>query len=553
MMRLTISGMTCENCAKHVQTALQNVPGVRAATVFYPEGTADIDVDANPDTTALMAAVADAGYGASASNQAPNFAVDRPGPSADSRDDVEPLHIAVIGSGGAAMAAALKAAERGARITLIERGTIGGTCVNIGCVPSKILIRAAHVAHMRRESPFDDGVSARPPTVDRAVLVRQQQARVEQLRDAKYEGILRDQPAVSVLHGEARFTDAHQLTVTLNDGGEQTLHFDRAFIGTGARPSEPPIPGLADTPYLTSTSALALEAVPDERLVVIGAGFVALELAQAFARLGSKVTVLARSRLLSSEDPAIGEAVEAAFHREDIEVLKGTQASRVDHDGREFVLATNAGILRTDQLLVATGRTPNIEALNLEDIGVETVHGAIQVDQHLQTTVPGIYAAGDCTDQPEFVYVAAAGGSRAAINMTGGDASLDLGAMPAVMFTDPQVATVGLTEAQAIKQGLMVDTRVLDLENVPRALVNFDALGLIKMVAERDSGRLLGVQAVAAEAGELIQTAAMALRAGMTVQAIGDELFPYLTMVEGLKLCAQTFTKDVKQLSCCAA
>ncbi len=462
------------------------------------------------------------------------------------------LHIAVIGSGGAAMAAALKAAERGARITLIERGTVGGTCVNIGCVPSKIMIRAAHIAHLRKESPFDDGVSAQPPVVDRAKLLRQQQARVEELRDAKYERILRDHTGITLLNGEARFVDAHNLVVTLNEGGEQTVNFDRAFIGTGARPAEPSLPGLAETPYLTSTSALALDAIP-ERLIVIGAGFVALELAQAFARLGSQVTVIARSRLLSSEDPAIGEAIEAAFKREGIEVVKQAQARRVDYTDNEFIVEVNAGTLRADQLLVATGRTPNTEALNLEGIGVETVRGKVQVDKQLQTTVPGIYAAGDCTDQPEFVYVAAAGGSRAAVNMTGGEATLDLSAMPGVMFTDPQVATVGLTEAEALKQGFSVDTRVLDLENVPRALVNFDTHGFIKMVADRDSGRLLGVQAVAAEAGELIQTAVLALRAGMTVQALGDELFPYLTMVEALKLCAQTFTKDVKQLSCCAA
>ena len=461
------------------------------------------------------------------------------------------LHIAVIGSGGAAMAAALKAAERGARITLIERGIIGGTCVNTGCVPSKIMIRAAHIAHLRTESPFDGGVSAQIPKVDRAKLLQQQQTRVEELRDAKYEGILRDQTAITVLNGEARFVDGNNLVVQLNEGGEQNVHFDRAFIGTGARPAEPSIPGLAETPYLTSTSALALITVP-ERLIVIGAGFVALELAQAFARLDSKVTVLARSRLLSGEEPAVGEAIEAAFRREGIEVLKQTQASRVDYTDNEFVIETNAGTLRADQLLVATGRIPNTENLNLAGIGVETSRGAIQVDGQLQTTVPGVYAAGDCTDQPQFVYVAAAGGSRAAVNMTGGEAKLDLSAMPGVMFTDPQVATVGLTEAEALKQGYNVDTRLLDLENVPRALVNFDTHGFIKMVAERDSGRLLGVQAVAGEAGELIQTAVIALRSRMTVQDIGDELFPYLTMVEGLKLCAQTFTKDVKQLSCCA-
>ncbi len=461
------------------------------------------------------------------------------------------LHIAVIGSGGAAMAAALKAAERGARITLIERGTVGGTCVNTGCVPSKIMICAAHIAHLRRESPFDEGLSAQAAVVDRAKLLQQQQARVEELRDAKYERILRDHTAITVLNGEARFVDAQHLTVKLNKGGEQSIRFDRAFIGTGARPAEPPVPGLTDTPYLTSNSALALDTLP-ERLIVIGASVVALELAQAFARLGSRVTVLARSRVLSQDDPAVGDAVEAAFRREGIEVLKQTQASKVTHDGQLFTLQTNAGTLQAEQLLVASGRIPNTEALNLASIGLETMRGAIPVDEHQQTTVPGLYAAGDCTDQPQFVYVAAAGGSWAAVNMTGGEATLDLSAMPAVIFTDPQVARVGLTEAEASEQGFSVDTRVLDLENVPRALVNFDTGGFIKVVAERDSGRLLGVQAVAGEAGELIQTAVMALRARMTVHDIANELFPYLTMVEGLKLCAQTFTKDVKRLSCCA-
>ena len=166
------------------------------------------------------------------------------------------LHIAVIGSGGAAMAAALKAAERGARITLIERGIIGGTCVNTGCVPSKIMIRAAHIAHLRTESPFDGGVSAQIPKVDRANLLQQQQTRVEELRDAKYEGILRDQTAITVLNGEARFVDANNLVVQLNEGGEQNVHFDRAFIGTGARPAEPSIPGLVQAESANDAQAV---------------------------------------------------------------------------------------------------------------------------------------------------------------------------------------------------------------------------------------------------------------------------------------------------------
>ncbi|AHI32026.1 mercuric reductase [Marinobacter salarius] len=461
------------------------------------------------------------------------------------------LHITVIGSGGAAMAAALKSAERGARVTLIERGTIGGTCVNVGCVPSKIMIRAAHVAHMRRASPFDEGIAAVEPSIHRPRLLAQQQARVDELRHAKYEGILEDNPAITVLQGEARFIDANTLQVTGADGTESEVCFDRAFIGTGARPTIPPVPGLSDTPYWTSTTALASDTIP-ERLVVIGASVVAVELAQAFARLGSEVTILARSRLFSREDPAVGEAIETAFQAEGIKVLNDTQASQIRYTNEEFVLATNVGELRADRLLVAVGRTPNTDRLNLEAIGVETARGAILVDDGLRTTVPDIYAAGDCTDQPQFVYVAAAGGSRAAVNMTGGDARLDLSAMPEVVFTEPQIATVGLSEADAEASGYVTDSRTLTLDNVPRALVNFDTGGFIKMVAERESGRLLGVQSVAGEAGELIQTAVMALRARMTVNEIADELFPYLTMVEGLKLCAQTFTKDVKQLSCCA-
>lgn len=466
-------------------------------------------------------------------------------------DNGSGLHIAVIGSGGSAMAAALKAAERGAQVTLIERGTVGGTCVNVGCIPSKIMIRAAQVAHCRRQSPFDDAISAAVPDIDRAKLTAQQQSRVDQLRHAKYEAILENNPSIVVLHGEASFLDKNTLQVRRDDGSEKTVSFDRAFIGTGAAPVIPAVPGLADTPYWTSTTALASDEIP-QGLTVIGASVVAVELAQAFARLGSKVTILARSRVLSREDPAVGEAIEAAFGAEGIEVLNDTQVHRVAHSEGVFELDTSHGNVLADQLLVATGRAPNSLGLNLESIGVSTLSGAIQIDDRMQTTVSGIYAGGDCTIHPQFVYVAAAAGSRAGINMTGGEARLDLSRMPAVVFSDPQIATVGLTEAEAKVRGLKVHTRTLTLDQLPRALVNFDTRGFIKMVAEEGSGRLVGVQAVAGEAGELIQTAAMALRAKMTVQDMADELFPYLTMVEGLKLCAQTFTKDIRQLSCCA-
>lgn len=464
-----------------------------------------------------------------------------------------PLHLAVIGSGAAAMAAALKAVEQGVRVTLIERKTIGGTCVNVGCVPSKMLIRAAHIAHLRRGSPFDEGMPPQPPTVLREKLLAQQQARADELRRAKYEDILDRHPSISVLRGEARFNDGHSLTVRLHDGGQQQVAFDRCLIATGASAAVPPIPGLADTPYWTSTEALASDRIP-ERLAVNGSSVVAVELAQAFARLGSRVTILARRTLLSREDPAVGIALTAAFRAEGIEVLEHTQASQVAHVNDGFVLTLPSGELRADRLLVATGRAPNTGGLNLEAAGVAVnPQGAIVIDQGMRTNARNIYAAGDCTDQPQFVYVAAAAGTRAAINMTGGDATLDLTAMPAVVFTDPPVATVGLSEAEAQLKGIESDSRTLTLDNVPRALANFDTRGFIKLVVAAGSQRLIGVQAVAPDAGELIQTAALAIRSRMTVQALADQLFPYLTMVEGLKLAAQTFSKDVKQLSCCAA
>lgn len=472
--------------------------------------------------------------------------------SGESTLEQNALHIAVIGSGGAAMAAALKAAELGSRVTLIERGTIGGTCVNVGCVPSKIMVRAAHVAHLRRESPFDGGISPSNPVIARSKLLAQQQRRVEELRHAKYESILDSNPAITVLRGHARFKDNRYVIVRLNDGCERELSFDRCFLGTGARPAIPPIAGLEGLPYWTSTEALASDVVPP-RLVVIGSSAVALELAQAFSRLGSKVTILARHTLLLREDPAVGDAVTAAFRADGIEVLEHVQASHATYTDGQFVLTTAHGEISSERLLIATGRTANTDGLLLEAANVVVnERGAIVVDDGMHTSAPHIYAAGDCTDQPQFVYVAAAAGSRAAINMTGGNATLDLSTMPDVVFTEPQVAAVGYSEQRAHDAGIATDSRMLALDSVPRALVNFDTRGFIKLVAERGTGRLIGVQAVAPEAGELIQTAAIAIRARMTVQELADQLFPYLTMVEGLKLAAQTFNKDVKQLSCCA-
>ncbi|MEO5829518.1 MAG: mercury(II) reductase, partial [Rhodanobacter sp.] len=426
---LRVTGMTCDTCARHVQQALSSVSGVHTVRVDYPAATALLRADGVLPIDVLNAALP-SNYRVQAEASGP--VADRPPAPIDSASHParggsgSGLHVAVIGTGGAAMAAALRAAERGARVTVIERGTVGGTCVNIGCVPSKIMIRAAYVAHTRRHSPFDEGISASIPTIRRDMLLSQQQTRVDELRHAKYEHILDDNPDITLLRGEARFVDEQTLSVRLAEGGERTLSFDRCLIAVGARPALPPIPGLKDTPYWTSTDALAADHIP-KRLLVLGAAVVACELGQAYARLGSKVTLVARSGLFSHEDPAIGEAIGQVFADEGIRVLRQTQALSVRHENGEFILDTSRGEQRGDALLVATGRTPNGDALDLTKAGVHAAEdGAIEVDAQLRTSARHIYAAGDCTDQPQFVYVAAAAGTRAAINMTGGESTLDL-------------------------------------------------------------------------------------------------------------------------------
>jgi len=543
---LRITGMTCDHCASSIEETLKDLGGVQKVKVSYAEGKAWVEAMDTLSAKGLVDAIKAKGYDADivqAEGGGASAATVKPGSK---------LHVAIIGSGAAAFSAAIRLAEEGAGVTIIERGTTGGTCVNIGCVPSKVMIRVAHIAHLRQSSPFDAGIgSVSGLQIDRRELLAQQQGLVEALRHAKYENIIESNPNINLIRGQASFIDSRSLKIK-QEGDEKTLGFDQALIATGASPQIPPIPGLAGTPYWTSTDALVADAIPAQ-LIVIGSSVVALELAQAYARLGSKVTILARHTLLLREDPALGEHLTQAFEAEGIRVMAHTQAGSIAFENGEFRLATNNGELRGERLLIATGRTPNTQELNLAAAGVNVdKHGVIIVDDHLRTNVANIYSAGDCTNNPQFVYVAAAGGTRAAVNMLGGDATLDLSVMPAVIFTDPQVATVGLTEAEAHLKNIETESRTLTLDNVPRALANFDARGFIKLVAEAGTGRLLGAQILAAEGGEIIQTAVLALRARMTVVELAAMLFPYLTMVEGLKLCAQTFNKDVKQLSCCA-
>lgn len=540
---LRISGMSCEDCARRVEKALAGVSGVVDARVSYEEGAAHVRTQSAVNVETLFDAVAAKGYGAALLDESTNPPRSRPGSG---------LHVAIIGSGSAAFACAIRAAEQGARVTMIEHGTLGGTCVNVGCVPSKIMIRGAHIVHQAGHHGFH-GIGKAALALDRRRMLAQQQARVAELRQAKYQSLLEAYPAIALARGRARFKAPTVLEVRRAGGAVEEIRADRVLIATGASPAVPPVPGLAGTPFWTSTEALAADEIP-QSLIVLGGSAIGLELGQAFARLGARVLVLELlERLLPIEDEDISQGLREALEAEGIEVHVGFRSESVAYQDGRFGIAGNGKIFTGERLLLATGRRPNTADLGLDAIGVKRLgNGAIEVNERLETNVPGVYAAGDCTSHPQFVYVAAAGGTRAAINMMGGEAALDLSVIPAVVFTDPQVATAGLNESTARSRGIAVETRKLTLDNVPRALANFDARGFIKLVAEAGSGRLLGAQILAPEAGEIIQTALLAIRHGMTVEALGNEIFPYLVMAEGLKLCAQTFTRDVKQLSCCA-
>jgi mercuric reductase len=445
----------------------------------------------------------------------------------------------VLGAGSAAFAAAIRARDLGRSVLLVEQGAIGGTCVNVGCVPSKVLVADSERARVTGAPVLAQAVARKAALVDR-------------LRREKYVDLI-DAYGIELREGRAQLVGPH--TVAL-DG--ETLTAGAAVVATGARPAVPPIAGLAETGYLTSTSALEMSEAP-KRLAVIGANAVGLELGQAFGNFGSQVAFLDIARVAPFEEREVSEAIRGVLEDAGHAVLEGARTDRVRlEDGERVLEGTHAGEpfeLRVDEILVATSRVPNTEHLGLDAVGVDTDRrGGIVVDSRQRTSVPSIWAAGDVTSQPQFVYVAAAAGAAAAENaLASGSEQLDFGALPRIIFTTPTIASAGLTEDQARELGFDVESRVLPLDAVPRALVNGDTRGLVKLVAEAASRRLLGASIMADGAGEVIQSAVLAIDRGMTVDELASTWAPYLTMAEALKLAAQTFTRDVARLSCCAA
>jgi mercuric reductase len=551
---LEIEGMTCAGCGEHVAEALQSVEGVEDVRLDdWTEGRGFVTATNDVDPDDLTAAVAGAGYSASAERRRSGA------PTRTEHEEGGPDYdFVVIGGGSAAFAAALKASDLGYRSVIINDGPdlgglpVGGTCVNVGCVPSKALIRAAEAHHTASDHPFD-GITSESDVTDFGAVTDQVQALVDDLQQHKYLDVVDGDPNVTIREGRARLVGEHTVEV----GGE-IVTGGRILIATGARTFVPDIPGLEESGYLTNEELYRLDERPDH-LIVLGGGYIALENAQAFSRLGNEVTILQRSgQILSREDEDVAEALTGYLRKEGLTVHTNTNVQAVQRaNGTVQIEVEVDGTPQTiagSDVLVATGLRANTDALGLEDLGIDTHgRGFLEVDDTLQTAAPTVYGAGDVIGDPAFVYTAAREGQLAAENaMTGTGHSRHAAPLPWVIFTDPQVAGVGLGERDAAEKEIDVDVASLPLDQVPRALAARDTRGFIKLLRERDTDRLVGARIVASEGSELLMELSVAIQQGLTVEDLTDLLHPYLTLGEGIKLAALTFDRDLSALSCCA-
>lgn len=542
---MEVGGMTCDDCAHHVTQALL-AAGAGDVSVQWRTGKARFSWPVGVSESALSAAVAGAGY-RPGQLQVVKAAepLYRPGAGSD-------YDLVILGAGSAAFAAAIKATEAGFKVAMVEESTLGGTCVNVGCVPSKALLRAGELAWTAGHHPFA-GISTTSGPVDLQKLVGQKDELVAMLRQVKYADLVSDY-GFTLIPGHAHFTSPSAIIV---DG--KTIAAGTFLIATGASPSAPPIPGLSESGYLTSTSALDQTRVP-QRLAVIGANAIGLELGQFFLHVGSQVTFIdVAERIAPFEEPEISAALQRVLVSQGAQVYTSASVLSVHRSGAEVVVELEANGEKAhvvaEEVLVATGRRPNTAKLSVDLAGVELDgRGAVVVDSELRTTNPRVFAAGDVTGAPQFVYVSAYEGALAVDNsLLGLGRPVDLSGLPRVTFTMPQVASAGLSEAEARLGGHEVQVSILPLRAVPRALVNHDTSGLVKLVAESGTGRLLGASMLAEGAGDVIQAVVIAIRHGITVGELAGTFHPYLTMAEALKLASQTFSRDVSKLSCCAA
>lgn len=469
--------------------------------------------------------------------------------------------LVILGSGSTAFAAALTAQELGKTSVMTEERAIGGTCVNRGCLPSKNLIEAAKLLFDAGE-PRYPGLSGCSMGLDFPALVAQKDEVIHGYREKKYESLVGGQFRIET--GHVQFVDANTVEV---DG--KRLTGEKVLIATGSRPVIPAIEGLDGVPYLTSDlltndEPMELRELP-KSLLIVGGGYIALELGQMFFRFGSDVTILERSEQLLARgyEPEVGRSIGQVLTDEGLRVVTNASVIRVRKDGGEVVATAlvqgSEREFRAEKLLVATGRRPNSDTIAIERAGVRVGPlGEIEVDEYLRTNVPHIFAAGDVIGRQHDSQMATPVGSRqggVVAKNAFGDGELtpvDHRVIPRVVFTDPQVAVVGMTEEEAIARGHPCWCNTLPMSLVPRAGAIRDTRGIIKMVADAKTHEVLGVSMVGSSAGEVIHEAAMGLYFRATLRDFIELLHVYPTMAEALKIVAISAFKDPAKLSCCA-
>jgi pyruvate/2-oxoglutarate dehydrogenase complex dihydrolipoamide dehydrogenase (E3) component len=444
----------------------------------------------------------------------------------------------LIGSGQANKPLAVALAEAGWSVALVEREHIGGTCINEGCTPSKTMIASARVAYQARRAA-QYGVHTGTVSVDMARVRERKRDIVEHFRSAGRRQMASTED-VELLMGEGALTGPRSVRVRLNDGGTRDLRADHIFINTGQRPRRPELPGLERVDALDSTSIMELAEVPDH-LLVLGGGYVGVEFAQMFRRFGSAVTIVQRrDQLLTHEDADVAAEVADILREDGIEVLLGSEARRVgragDHVQMNVITPEGARLLEGSHLLLAVGRVPNIEALDLEAAGVATdERGYISVNGHLETNVDGIYALGDVKGGLAFTHVSYDDFRIVRENLLReGDAVYDERILTYTVFTDPQLGRVGLTEAQARERGYDVRVAQMPMSHVARALEVAETRGLMKAVVDAETERLLGAAVLGIEGGEVASVLKVAMMGDLPYTALRDGVFAHPTLAEAL-------------------
>ena len=563
-IKINVEGMTCEHCVTSLNKAVNKVRGVIKVDTSLAKKESLILAADDIKVEDIKKSIENAGY-KPLSHEAVNVSeAELEASGTETGNSAEKNHnydydFIVIGGGSAAFSAAIKFADEGKKVCVIENWIIGGTCLNRGCVPSKHLLEAARIYYEPINNKFK-GIETKQGRIDVKELIKVKTELLDELREMKYYNVLKGYGNITFIEGRGSFASKNSVNVIPNDKNKKSFNItsEKFIIATGSKNQIINIEGLEEVGYITNEEILKLDYLP-ETLLILGTRAVSLEFAQMFRSFGSRVVVIGRSdRILLNEEPEISESLIEILKKEGIEFLLNSKISRLyKENGKKFAeIKTEAGIknINFDEFLMATGVIGNTDGLNLNVVGAETdEYGFVKVNDELQTANPDIYACGDVTGLTRLVTTAAYDGKIAAENMLHAKhLKVDYSAVAHTIFTDPEVSSVGLTEEAALKAGYEVIKTVFPVEYVPKARSIFKTDGVIKMVADKKTGRVLGVHMVAHNSSETIQQASVYLQNAYTIQQIGEEIGVYPTMAEGLKLAAQTFTKDVSKLSCCA-